>query len=61
MSNDLRADQNAEIHMFGSSANEFCLKRGDLDMCLTIDEKNMKRATVIKKLAKVLETSALLR
>lgn len=43
--------------MFGSSANEFCLKKGDLDMCLTIDEKTMKRAAVIKKLAKVLETS----
>jgi len=49
-------NQNAEIHMFGSSANDFCLKRGDLDMCLTIDETTMKRENVIKKLAKVLET-----
>ena len=44
----------AKLHLFGSSANDFCLKGHDVDMCLTVDPLIGEKADIITLLANAL-------
>lgn len=43
-----------QLHLFGSSANDFCMKGGDVDMCLTISEAAGTREQVVEELSALL-------
>jgi len=48
------ADQDAVLHLFGSSANGLCLKEHDVDLCLTINPDVGEKAEIIQILAEAL-------
>ncbi len=50
-------DAHAELHLFGSSANDFCLRNADMDICFTIDDAAGPREDVVEALGKLLKHS----
>jgi len=44
-----------KLHLFGSSANGFCLKDGDIDLCLTIEKRAGSRKSVVSQLTGILK------
>lgn len=48
-------DYRPKLHLFGSSANNLCLKDGDLDLCLTIDKRAGTKKRLVNRLAAALK------
>lgn len=44
----------AKLNLFGSSANGFCLKNSDLDICMTIDKRAGTKKKIVNRIARVL-------
>ena|SRR3990167_1537303 len=50
----IELDHSPKLHLFGSSANHFCLLNHDVDLCLTIDQSVGEKTDIIQKFAEVL-------
>ncbi|KAL6060945.1 RNA uridylyltransferase [Balamuthia mandrillaris] len=53
------SDYNAQLHLFGSSANDMCLRHGDLDLCLTVDQTLGSREQIVELLAEILQRNGM--
>lgn len=49
----------AKLNLFGSSANGFCLKNSDLDICMTIDKRAGTKKKIVNRIARVLRERTL--
>ncbi|KAJ4771817.1 Poly(A) RNA polymerase cid11 [Rhynchospora pubera] len=49
----------ARLHLYGSCANSFGVSNSDIDVCLSIDEKELGKAEILLKLADILEAGNL--
>ena len=47
------------LHLFGSSANDLCVGKGDIDLCLVIHPDAGSRVEVIEELGQVLSKAAM--
>jgi hypothetical protein len=50
-------EHRAELHLFGSSANDFCLRNADMDICFVADEATGTREEIVEALGKLLKES----
>ncbi|KAF3327110.1 terminal uridylyltransferase 7-like isoform X1 [Carex littledalei] len=49
----------ARLHLYGSCANSFGVSNSDIDVCLSINERELGKAEIILKLAEILEAGNL--
>uniref|UniRef100_I1QT39 RNA uridylyltransferase n=2 Tax=Oryza glaberrima TaxID=4538 RepID=I1QT39_ORYGL len=50
---------NSKLYLYGSCANSFGFSNSDIDLCLSIDEKEMSKVDIILKLAHILHAGNL--
>ncbi|KAL5225185.1 hypothetical protein ABZP36_011824 [Zizania latifolia] len=50
---------NAKLYLYGSCANSFGFSNSDIDLCLSIDDKEMSKVDIILKLADILHAGNL--
>ncbi|KAG0549756.1 hypothetical protein BDA96_01G282100 [Sorghum bicolor] len=50
---------NAKLYLYGSCANSFGFSNSDIDLCLSIDDKEMSKVDIILKLADILKAGNL--
>ncbi|XP_062200597.1 UTP:RNA uridylyltransferase 1-like [Phragmites australis] len=50
---------NSRLYLYGSCANSFGFSNSDIDLCLSIDDKEMSKVDIILKLADILEAGNL--
>lgn len=50
---------NSKLYLYGSCANSFGFSNSDIDLCLSIDEKEMRKVDIILKLAHILHAGNL--
>ncbi|TVU31249.1 hypothetical protein EJB05_22930, partial [Eragrostis curvula] len=50
---------NSRLFVYGSCANSFGFSNSDIDLCLSIDDKEMSKVDIILKLAEILEAGNL--
>lgn len=58
---DLWPGYQPKLKLFGSSANGFCLKRSDLDICMTIDRRAGTKKKIVNRIARVLRENKMKR
>jgi DNA polymerase sigma len=49
----------ARLHLYGSCANSFGVSNSDIDVCLSIDDRELGKAEILLKLADILEAGNL--
>lgn len=49
----------ARLHLYGSCANSFGVSNSDIDVCLSINERELGKAEILLKLAEILEAGNL--
>ncbi|XP_020172563.1 uncharacterized protein [Aegilops tauschii subsp. strangulata] len=50
---------NSKLYLYGSCANSFGFSNSDIDLCLSIDDKEMSKVDIILKLADILQAGNL--
>ncbi|CAM0150643.1 unnamed protein product [Urochloa decumbens] len=50
---------NSKLYLYGSCANSFGFSNSDIDLCLSIDDKEMSKVDIILKLADILQAANL--
>jgi predicted nucleotidyltransferase len=49
----------ARLHLYGSCANSFGVSNSDIDVCMSIDDRDLGKAEIILRLAEILEAGNL--
>lgn len=49
----------ARLHLYGSCANSFGVSNSDIDVCLSIDDRELGKAEILLRLADILEAGNL--